>query len=203
MKELLVPAKSNSIFPAAFLAATSALLLVGFLLGSCQKDVSVAEPDFEPQALTTITTTCFRTIAKVDACTGGEWIYFSGMIDNRVSTNANSNGGTVVTRSFSVREMSGKGISAGATLPNMACSTAFSGTYTGTLTGTQYDVLGGAEMFAIHFDPGGSATLAGSNTFIHRGTLVFENTSTGEKVIAKHVIRKVNGVIQVDTWECN
>lgn len=202
MKSLLLPGKSNSYFSPAFLATTSALL-VGILFGSCQKDVSVSEPDFEPQALTAITTTCFRAIAKVGACTGGEWIYFSGLIDNRVSTNVNANGSTVVTRSFSVREMSGKGISAGATLSNMACSTAFSGTYTGTLTGTQYNVLGGAEMFSIHFDPGGSATLGGSNTFIHRGTIVFENTASGQKVIAKHVIRKVNGVLQQDSWECN
>jgi hypothetical protein len=73
----------------------------------------------------------------------------------------------------------------------------------GSLTGTSYTVAGGAEMFNIHFGEGGSATLGGSDTFLHRGTLVFVSNETGERLVAMHIIRKVNGIVQENTWECH
>ncbi len=133
------------------------------------------------------------------ACTGTEWIRFSGSIELKEHTTVDEDGKTHVTRHFTVKDLSGVGVNIGATLSALTCA----GILTGTPAGSTYDVLGGAEMFNIHFVEGGTATLPGSNTFVHRGTLVFVNTSTDQRIIAKHAIRKINGVVKENAWECS
>lgn len=184
-----------------------------FLLLSCQKqtlqpetlnslmaaDSKTGSESLRADANTTQTSTCFSAIAQVSAC-AGEWIRFSGEIILRQTKTVNATGATVITRSFSVHDLSGVGVTAGSSLSAMTCV----GTLrNGTLTGTTYTVAGGAEMFSIHFTEGGAATLGGSNTFIHRGTLVFVSNENGQRTIAMHIIRKVNGIVQENTWACH
>ena len=80
----------------------------------------------------------------------------------------------------------------------------------GTPTGTNYMVQGGAEMFSVKeavFAANGTlnlpASLTESDIVIHRGTLVFVNTETGERVVARHDIQKVpsSGILQ-NRWIC-
>lgn len=83
-------------------------------------------------------------------------------------------------------------------------------TGTGLKSGTEYDVLGGAEMFAIKdavLNPNGSLNLAESLTHsdivIHQGTLVFRNQEDGSIVVARHIIRKVPGSsTTINEWKC-
>ena len=60
-----------------------------------------------------------------------------------------------------------------------------------------YDVQGGAEMFAIQRDANGSITVR-----IHQGNLVFVDLVTGQRVIAHHTIREVPGQDPVSFWSC-
>lgn len=187
----------------------SVIIVLGFLFTACQKDLSDSTTSevqskanhsqiSEANKVTT-TTTCFSAIAQVDEC-AGEWIRFSGMIEMKENVTVDGSGKTHISRHFIVQDLTGVGVTVGSTLTAMTCE----GTLlNGTTTGTTYEVLGGAEMFNIHFGEGQNATLNGSNTFIHRGTLVFKNNATGQRVIAKHVIRKVNGVLMENTWECS
>lgn len=196
--------KSNAIF--------SGVIFFLLFLGSCQKETM--EPEtliispvnnvltdnslFQPNSGSTQTTVCFSAIAQVSAC-AGEWIRFSGVITLRQNTTVNQNGNTHITRSFTVNNLTGVGVTAGSSLSAMTCG----GTLlNGSLTGTSYSVAGGAEMFNIHFGEGGSATVGGSNTFVHRGTLVFVGNISGRHIVAMHIIRKVNGIVQENRWEC-
>lgn len=147
----------------------------------------------------THTTSCFSAIAQVTAC-AGEWIRFSGEITTTESRVTDGTGRTHISRSFTVNNLTGVGVTPGSTLSAMTCGGTLQN---GSLTGTSYTVAGGAEMFNIHFDEGGSATLGGSHTFLHRGTLVFVSNETGERLVAIHIIRKVNGIVQENTWECH
>lgn len=146
----------------------------------------------------TTSTICFRAIAQISACNEGEDILFFGEIENHTKTTI-SNGQTHVTRHFVVKNLEGRGISPGGSLSAMTCSSTFTGTY----TGSEYDVQGGAEMFNIHFGEGGTATPAGSAVYIHRGTLVFVERETGRRVVARHIITKVPGQgIKDNRWAC-
>lgn len=188
----------------------SCLFALAFVLTSCKKEATGMSDNFLVEKATqenlteqnngTITESrCFSAIAQVDGCTNNEWIRFSGWIEWKENVTTSSDGSTHITRHFTVKDLTAVGVNIGATLTAMTCS----GTLNGTTTGTEYEVLGGAEMFAIHFTEGGSATLGSSTTFIHRGTLVFVNKETGQRVIAKHVIQKANGVIKANSWECS
>lgn len=189
------------------------LTSVLFLLGSCQKqkiepetintsgmvNTATGESSLRANPTTTQTTTCFSAIAQVTVC-AGEWIRFSGEVLIKETRVTDPNGNTHITRSFSVHNLTGFGVTPGSSLSAMNCG----GTLTnGALTGTIYTVAGGAEMFNIHFAEGGTATLGGSNTFVHRGTLVFVSNATGQHIVAIHIIRKVNGIVQENTWECH
>lgn len=146
----------------------------------------------------TTSTICFRAIAQISACNEGEDILFFGEIENHVKT-TQTNGQTHVTRHFVVKNLEGLGIMPGGSLSAMTCNSTFTGTY----TGSEYDVQGGAEMFNIHFGEGGSATPAGSEIFIHRGTLVFVERATGRRVVARHIITQVPGQgLKDNRWDC-
>ncbi len=193
-------------------AVCSGVVFLLLFLGSCQKETLEQESLnsltvkndltdnslFQTNSGSTQTTVCFSTIAQVSAC-AGEWIRFSGEITLRQNTTVDQNGNTHITRSFAVNNLTGVGVTVGSRLSSMTCS----GTLlNGSLTGSSYSVSGGAEMFNIHFGEGGSATLGASNTFVHRGTLVFVETTTGRHIVAMHIIRKVNGIVQENRWDC-
>jgi hypothetical protein len=61
-------------------------------------------------------------------------------------------------------------------------------------------------MFSIHYQGTGAVPAAtGSNVdvYIHQGTLVFVNTATGQRIVARHIIRKVPGQEGlVSMWTC-
>lgn len=60
-----------------------------------------------------------------------------------------------------------------------------------------FDVQGGAEMFAIQTDAAGNVTVR-----IHQGNLVFESLSDDTRVVAHHTIREVPGQGTVSFWSC-
>ena len=129
----------------------------------------------------------FTATALIEHC-HGENILFTGIIQNRVSKTTDARGVVHYTRSFTTRGMTGTGIP----------------------SGTKYDVLGGAEMFAIKdavLNANGSLDLsesiAESDIVIHQGTLVFRSRLDGSKVVARHVIRKTPGSNTiVNEWKC-
>lgn len=136
---------------------------------------------------TSINTISFTATALIEYC-HGEDIRFTGTIENRVSQSRDARGVVHYTRSFRTKGMTG----------------------TGLISGDEYDVLGGAEMFAIQdavLNPDGSLNLsrsiAESDIVIHQGTLVFRNREDGSQVVARHVIRKVPGKdATVNEWRC-
>lgn len=129
----------------------------------------------------------FTAVALIEYC-HGENIRFTGTIQNKVTSNTDATGTVHYTRSFRTKGMRGTGL-----------------TY-----GTEYDVLGGAEMFAVKdavLLPDGTLNLPGSlaesDIVIHQGTLVFRSREDGSKVVARHVIRKVPGKDTiVNEWRC-
>lgn len=177
----------------------TAILLTGFT--SCSKEemendlqYNSAEGITEINATTKVASSGtmieeikFSAVAGIAEC-HGENIAFTGVIQNRVSKTTNANGQVHYTRSFYTRGMTG----------------------TGTITGTEYDVLGGAEMFSIKnpvFNTEGMLNIPGSLTeseiFIHQGTIVFQSRNDGSRVVARHIIRKVPGKEEwVNRWEC-
>lgn len=61
-----------------------------------------------------------------------------------------------------------------------------------------YAVLGGAEIFNIKRADDGTLDVR-----IHEGTLVFRSLTTGEKIVARHIIRFNPGQGEmVNTWSC-
>lgn len=174
-------------------------------LTACQKDFSDASS--ETQKLTnvnafsnsrtpiesasdngiTVTEITFTATAMIAYCYG-ENIRFTGIIENRVKKSVNANGEVHFIRHFTVKGMTGVGLT----------------------TGTIYDVVGGAEMFNIKdavFNANGSLNLSGSlsesDIVIHRGTLVFVSRTDGSRVVARHDIQKVPGAgILQNRWLC-
>lgn len=135
---------------------------------------------------TTIREMEFTAVAQIQYC-HGEDIRFTGTIENRVSKTTDARGVIHYTRSFRTKGMTG----------------------TGLISGDKYDVLGGAEMFAVQdavLNPDGTLNLAGSlaesDIVIHQGTLVFRNREDGSQVVARHVIRKVPGRETISEWRC-
>lgn len=135
---------------------------------------------------TTIGEMEFTAVAQIQYC-HGEDIRFTGTIENRVSKTADARGVIHYTRSFRTKGMTGMGL----------------------ISGDKYDVLGGAEMFAVQdavLNPDGTLNLAGSlaesDIVIHQGTLVFRNREDGSQVVARHVIRKVPGRETISEWRC-
>ena len=171
-------------------------------LSSCSKEEVNEDPQVESNFLnkiqkasatttkgssgTSIETITFTATAMIDHC-HGENIRFTGEIENRVSTTTDANGIIHYARSFNTRGMTGLGAE----------------------TGTVYDVLGGAEMFAIKdvvFTNGSlnlSQSISESDIVIHQGTLVFQSRTDNSKVVARHIIRKVPGQdTTISKWIC-
>ena len=190
----------------SFLAGIQLSILLMFFLvviSSCQKDLDTSIPAQEPFAeamvaqgqgenAMTVTTMTFTATAMISSC-WYENIRFTGIIENRVKTTTNASGGNHYIRQFTVKGMTAMGVNA-----------------SGTPTGTNYIVQGGAEMFSVKeavFAANGTlnlpASLTESDIVIHRGTLVFVNTETGERVVARHDIQKVpsSGILQ-NRWIC-
>ena len=174
-------------------------------LTACQKDFSdtssetqkLANANVGSNSLTsiqsasdngmTVTEITFTATAMIAYC-HGENIRFTGIIENRVKKSVNANGEVHYIRHFTVKGMTGVGLT----------------------TGTIYDVVGGAEMFSIKdavFNADGSLNLSGSlnesNIVIHRGILVFVSRTDASRVVARHDIQKVPGAgILQNRWLC-
>ena len=192
-------------FTRSFLRVLALGILV-FFFNSCQKDVANKDSTIgeilsvnNGKGGTTMTSVCFQAVAEIGHCNGGEDILFKGTIEMKENITTNQNGSTSITRHFIAKDIVGWGVQGGRLLP--ATAPACQRTYSGTFTGTEYQVQGGAEMFSIHYDAGGSATPAGSRIFIHQGTLVFVDQD-GNRVVARHTIRKTPGGEFVNQWEC-
>lgn len=152
------------------------------------EDSSDLKASFSTEATsTTIEEIVFTAVALIEHC-HGENIRFTGTIQNRITKTTDSQGGIHYTRSFRTRGMTGIGL----------------------ITGAEYDVLGGAEMFAIKdavLNANGTLNLgesiAESDIVIHQGTLVFVNREDGSKVVARHIIKKIPGSeTTVNEWRC-
>jgi hypothetical protein len=200
-----------SSFKTALTVALSTILA----FSACKKEISIAsQPALDQLASKAssqnnsegvlVESICFKAIALVAGCKEGvtENIEFTGIIENRVNA-TQSNGSTHYTRHFTVKGLTGRGTRGTALTPTSAplCSRT-----AGSYTGTQYEVVGGAEMFSIHYSgTGGVPAASGSNVnvFIHQGTLVFVNTTTGERIVARHIIRRVPGQDGlISMWTC-
>ncbi|MEX2233879.1 MAG: hypothetical protein WD824_17065 [Cyclobacteriaceae bacterium] len=151
-----------------------------------QKDQGEALAGLRASSGTSITEVQFTATAMIAYCYG-ENITFTGTIQNRVTTTTDAEGVIHYSRSFNTRGL----------------------TAIGTTSGTEYDVVGGAEMFAIKdavLSSGSlnlGASLSESDIVIHQGTLVFENQTDGSRIVARHIIRKVPGQDAViNKWEC-
>lgn len=104
----------------------------------------------------------------------GENIAFRGTIENQVHETTDARGKVHRHRIFRARGMTG----------------------TGVISGTQYEVIGGAEMFTWQYNEDGSLRI-----LIHQGNLVFQ--AEDHKIIAHHTIRQVPGQEQtLNTWTC-
>jgi hypothetical protein len=203
-----------------FIKKSFMLFFVSCVLFACQKDLGSDQQQPSEQTIQSkansgnansgvstsngITTRseCFQALAEIAHCNNGEDILFTGTIDLKEKISVNDNGQTHITRFFGVKGLTGRGVTGGRLLPatGPACNKVYTG---GTFTGSEYVVKGGFEMFDIIYSPGGSPTLAGSDRFIHRGTLVFVEVTTGKKVVAKHKITKVPGQGIIDnSWDC-
>lgn len=160
-------------------------------LASEQRSLATSKDQKDLAALrassgTSITEIQFTATALIAHCYG-ENITFMGTIENRVTSTTDAEGVTHYTRSFNTKGMTGVGVT----------------------SGTEYDVIGGAEMFAIQdaVITNGAlnlpASLLESDIVIHQGTLVFESRDDGSRVIARHIIHKVPGQEGViNRWEC-
>ena len=170
------------------------LMLITSLLNACKKDISNASAVSSVEAAsaasnnrTTITQTTFTATAAIGYC-HGENIVFTGIIENKINTTIDGKGVVHYTRHWVVKGLTG----------------------TGVVTGTIYDVIGGAEMFSIKdavLNSNGTlnlpASLSESDIVIHEGTVVFVSRTDGTRVVARHIIRKVPGQDTiVNQWVC-
>jgi hypothetical protein len=183
--------KFKLLFKAAY-AFAFFVLLVG-----CQKDISPSENNSEENIVlsshpndngTIVQTTTFSATAAIAYC-WGENINFGGTIHEKVHKSTDGQGNVHYVRSFTAKDMTGVGATSGMT----------------------YDVVGGNEMFSIKnpvmssnpLYPAVPASIANADILIHQGILVFVR-SDGERVIARHVIRKTpRQGVAVNQWFCN
>jgi hypothetical protein len=136
-------------------------------------------------SLSQSTTTHFSTSFQATAMCAAEigHIRFSGTIRGVDHTTVDANGETHRTRQFRVRGLTGVNLN----------------------DGTEYDVIGGAEMLTWNTQIGQVPGVAGKS--IHSGTLVFDPVGGGSKVVAHHAIRFVQNasgelVVDFHEWRC-
>jgi hypothetical protein len=137
------------------------------------------------------TTGSFSAIAAVEYC-WGESIRFFGTVENKVNTFTDANGTVHYTRHWSIKGLDAVG------LGNVS---------TGLVAGTVYTVVAGAEMFTVTdpvFNAGGVPVASTSGKiYIHQGTIVLQNNTTGDRLVARHVIHKNPNTGEVmGRWYC-
>lgn len=194
------------------------LLVLLALFSACQKDIpvpeesaiaAVKEPQMpETQARVVTRTVCFAAIARVGYCNEGEDMLFGGKIDIRENISVDGNGVTHITRHFLARDLTGRAILQTTPATNVASQGTLANncvdrtvTAGAVLTNKYYTVQGGAEMFSIHFPPGGSQ--ANPTVNLHHGTLVFVNNADHtDRVVARHTRILRDGQIMEDGWDC-
>jgi hypothetical protein len=131
----------------------------------------------------------FNVVAPVSYC-AGENIRLYGTIEGKINRVVDGKGVEHFIRQWTIKGLAGQGWIGPA--------------IGGTSTGTNYDIVGGAEMFVI-LNPGPfpSNPYNSGKLFIHHGTLVLVNTDTGERLVIKHVINKNPGTGEVTSeWLC-
>lgn len=184
------------------------LIVVTFLFISCKKDL-IKDGDSlnkEQNAINNISGTANKTTTLTISNDGtiiteipftataaiaycyGENIVVRGIIENKVNTTVDGNGVVHYTRHWTAKGLVGRG----------------------AITGTIFDVVGGAEMFSVKdavLNPNGTlnipGSLAQSDVFIHEGTFVLVSRTDGSRIVARHIIRKVPGRDTiVNHWVC-
>lgn len=177
---------------------------ISFFDSGCKKEQSQISTSIlrPPGAKSTSTVTaerattrdvCFTAIAAINGCIG-ENIVFGGTLEYKENTTIDQNGTVHFTRHWGLKGTTGKGV-----VPGGSINTAAAGCpkpYTGNYTGNNYEVIAGAEMFSVK-DPntttGAPSAVLSGDVYIHEGTVVFVNTVTGERIVARHQIIKNPG----------
>jgi hypothetical protein len=158
------------------------------LLMACSDQQDEVQPSATiAQEAVTVTEITFTATAMLNSCYG-EDILFTGIIENKVKKTESASGQTHFIRQFTVKGMTAVGLE----------------------TGTEFDVIGGAEMFSIKdpvYNADGvlllPASLTESDIVIHRGTLVMVSREDGSRVVARHIISKNPGQgVMTNTWDC-
>ncbi len=140
---------------------------------------------------TEITLGSFSAIAAVEYC-WGENVRFFGTVENKVNRFTDANGTEHYTRHWSIKGLDALGL--GNVQTNLA-------------SGTEYTVVAGAEMFTVTdpvFNAGGIPVASTSGKiYIHQGTIVLQNNTTGDRLVARHVIKKNPKTDELSsTWYC-
>lgn len=174
-------------------------------LNSCQKEAVNEEAQREEVALLAqnkastngaqTRESIFGPVAATYGCLGYN-VNFASTPTQRVNlletVTTDAQGVVHYTRHWSVADLTAR-----ATLPGGAA-------YTVNGTPVTFTVVSGQEMFSIkkpnNISGVPSAALSGE-VFIHQGTIVLENTLTGERIVIRHVIIKNpgRGIIK-DNW---
>lgn len=168
---------------------TAAIALAGLalLLPACDTDPVQPLAPGRPDLLKSVTTTTahFSTSFQATAMCGGDIgsIRFSGTIEGVDHMTVDANGETHRSRQFRVKGLTGLNLD----------------------DGTQYRVIGGAEMLTWNTQIGQQPGNALES--IHSGTLVFDPVDGGSKVVAHHAIRFVENasgeeVVDFHEWSC-
>jgi len=185
------------------------LVLLGCLtvaiMSGCQKESLRAEAPQEEnlmQASKAVAsgmetrTALFGPVAATYACLGYN-VNFTPAQNVILKETVTTDGKGVVhyTRHWSVA-----GLTARATLPGGAA-------YMENGTAVTFEVISGQEMFVIK-NPNTTTGVPNpglsGDVFIHQGTIVLENTLTGERITIRHVIIKSpGGGISKDSWYVN
>jgi hypothetical protein len=137
------------------------------------------------------TTASFSAVAAVKYC-WGEDVRFYGTIENKVVQVTDASGTVHYTRHWSIKGLDAVGMG---------------NPLTGLAAGTVYTVVAGAEMFTVTnpaFNAGGIPQAGSSGQiYIHQGTIVLENSSSGDRLVARHIIHKNprTGVVS-SNWLC-
>lgn len=141
-------------------------------------------------------TALFGPVAATYACLGYN-VNFTPAQNVILKETVTTDGKGVVhyTRHWSVA-----GLTARATLPGGAA-------YMENGVPVTFEVISGQEMFVIknpNTTTGVPNPALSGDVFIHQGTIVLENTLTGERVVIRHVIIKSpGGGISKDAWYVN
>ena len=191
MKQIVIAGNQNNL-----LKIFSVTLLI-FLFSACSKEKVTDRTDENLAILlpvdwntgtaamrTDITTGSFSAIAAIQYC-WGENVRFFGTIENKVNLTTDANGTEHYSRHWTIKGLNAVGVTSGA----------------------GYTVIAGAEMFSVMdpvFNSGGVPVPATSGkVFMHEGTVVLQNNVTGERVVARHVIKKDPRTGEVTSgWYC-